>query len=173
MVCNKRGMALINVVLILSVLLSMAYLLADKVWQSTRQTVEANHREQVFWAAQGGIETARRFLTEVYAGSGGWRTLLSDGTNRSYPSLPVWVTQVNGVEVELYLRDNPDGDGDVRRDNDLKVFVLARARGREGIEAMVECLCGFSVADYGDDDRFSWAVNELAQRPVTVYGLSD
>ncbi len=62
MVCNERGMALINLLLILSVLLAMADLLAEKVWQSTRQTADANHRQQVFWAAQAGIEAARRIL---------------------------------------------------------------------------------------------------------------
>ena len=45
MVCNERGMALINVVLLLSVLMAMAHLLAEKVWQSTRQTADTNLRE--------------------------------------------------------------------------------------------------------------------------------
>lgn len=173
MVCNERGMALINVVLILSVLLAMAHLLAEKVWQSTRQTADANLREQVFWAAQAGIEEARQLLSDEYAGSGGWRTLLAAGTTRNYPSMPAWVTQVNGVEVELYLRDNPDGDGDVRRDNDLKVFVLARARGRVSVEVMVESLCGFSTPGNGEDDRSGVSVNELADQPVATYGISD
>lgn len=173
MVCNERGMALINVVLILSVLLAMAHLLAEKVWQSTRQTADANQREQVFWAAQAGIEEARQLLSDEYAGSGGWRTLLAAGTTRNYPSMPAWVTQVNGVEVELYLRDNPDGDGDVRRDNDLKVFVLARARRRIGVEVMVESLCGFSTPGNGQDDRSGVSVNELADQPVATYGISD
>ena len=83
------------------------------------------------------------------------------------------MTQVNGVEVELYLRDNPDGDDDVRRDNDLKVFVLARARGRVGVEAMVESLCGFSVPENGEEERSGWTANELADQPVATYGISD
>ena len=173
MVCNERGMALINVLLLLSVLLAMAHLLAEKVWQSTRQTAEANQREQVFWAAQAGIEEARQLLSDEYAGSGGWRTLLAAGTTRNYPSMPAWVTQVNGVEVELYLRDNPDGDGDVRRDNDLKVFVLARARGGVRVEAMVESLCGFTTPENGEDDRSGWLANELVDQPVAIYGISD
>ena len=87
--------------------------------------------------------------------------------------MPAWVTQVNDVEVELYLRDNPDGDGDVRRDNDLKVFVLARARRRVGVEVMVESLCGFSTPGNGQDARSGVSVNELADQPVATYGLSD
>jgi hypothetical protein len=166
-------MALINVVLILSVLLAMAHLLAEKVWQSTRQTADANHREQVFWAAQAGIEEARQLLSDDYSGSGGWQALLTGGAARRYPSTPAWVTQVNGVEVELYLRDNPDGDGDVRRDNDLKVFVLARARGRLGLETIIEGLCGFSAPENGEDGRSDWSANDLADQPVTTYGISD
>ena len=87
--------------------------------------------------------------------------------------MPAWVTQVNGVEVELYLRDNPDGDGDVRRDNDLKVFVLARARRRVGVEVMVESLCGLSNPEKGEDDRSGVSVNELADQPAATYGISD
>ena len=87
--------------------------------------------------------------------------------------MSAWVTQVNGVEVDLYLRYNADGDGDVRRDNDLKVFVLARARRRAGVEVMVESLCGFSSPENGEDDRSGVSVNELADQPVATYGISD
>ena len=173
MAFNERGMALINVVLILSVLLAMAHVLAEKVWQSTRQTADANHREQVFWAAQSGIEAARQQLSADYAGSGGWQTFLAAGTTRAYPTTPAWVTEINGIEVEIYLRDNPDGDDDVRHDNDLKVFVLARARGRVGVEAMVESLCGFSVTEHGKDDHSGWTANELADQPAATYGIYD
>lgn len=173
MACNERGMALINLVLILAVLLAMADLLAEKVWQSTRQTADANHREQVFWAAQAGIEAARQSLSADYAGSGGWRTFLTAETGRNYPSTAAWLTQVNGIGVEIFLRDNPDGDGDLSRDNDLKIFVLARARGREGIEAMVESLCCFTPAGNGGVAASDLAASELAGQPVTTFGVAD
>lgn len=173
MVCNERGMALINLVLILSVLLAMADLLAEKVWQSTRQTADANHREQVFWAAQAGIEAARHSLSAGYASTGGWQTFLTAGTDRIYPATPAWLTQIIGIEVEIFLRDNPDGDGDLRRDNDLKIFVLARARGREGLEAMVESLCGFTPAMNQAVAPSGLSASELAGQPVTTYGIAD
>ncbi len=173
MVCNERGMALITMLLVLSVLLTMANVLAEKVWQSTRQTADANHREQVFWAAQAGIEAARQNLSTGYASAGGWQTFLTAEAARSYPATPAWLTQVNGLEVEIFLRDNPDGDGDLRRDNDLKIFVLARARGREGIEAMVESLCGFTPAVNGALASSDLAAGKLADLPVTTYGIAD
>jgi hypothetical protein len=166
-------MALVSVVLMLAVLLTMAHLLAEKVWQSTRQTAAANHREQVFWAAQAGIELARQQLSSNYSGTGGWQTLLSNGVERNYPATPVWVDEISGVRVEVFLRDNPDGDGDVLRDNDLKVFVLARARGRDGQEAMVESLCGFSAPTSEEHNRSALSMHELAAQPLSTYGIAD
>lgn len=173
MAYSERGMALINVVLILAVLLAMAHLLAEKVWQSTRQTADANHRQQVFWAAQAGIEAARQGLSADYATAGGWQAYLTADTPGRYPSTPTWLIQVNGIAVEIFLRDNTDGDGDPGRDNDLKLYVLARARGREGIEAMVECLCGFTPAVNGNVPQSGLSASELAGQPVTTYGIAD
>ena len=41
----------------------------------------------------------------------------------------------------VFLRDNPDGDHDFQADNDLKIFVLSRARDSRGRSAIVEALC--------------------------------
>ncbi len=176
MVCNERGMALVSVVLILTVLLSMAYIFTEKVWQSTRQGANAAIREQVFWAAQAGIEAARQQLAANYAGSGGWQTYLTVDTLQTYPAVPAWVTEVNGLAVEIYLRDNPDGDGDAGKDNDLKIFVLARARGLRGAEAMVESLCGFDIsatAGYGPAAGSGGSQSHLSDEPVSIYGIAD
>ncbi len=174
MLCNERGMALVSVILMLTVLLAMAHILTEKVWQSTRQTADAASREQVFWAAQAGIEAARQQLTVNYAGSGGWQSLLTAATPQSYPATPVWVTEVNGIAVDIYLRDNPDGDGDLRIDNDLKLFVLARARGRRGAEALVESLCGFTTPIAGGRDQAGLSTNlNLSEQPVSTYGIAD
>ena len=176
MVCNERGMALVSVVLMLTVLLAMAHILTEKVWQSTRQGANAANREQVFWAAQAGIEAARQQLAAGYAGSGGWQGFLTAGTLQTYPAAPAWATEINGLPVEIYLRDNPDGDGDVRNDNDLKIFVLARARGRRGAEAMVESLCGFdlsAIAGYAPTAGSGGSQTNLSDEPVSTYGIAD
>lgn len=172
--CNERGMALVSVVLLLTVLLTMAYILTEKVWQSTRQTADAANREQIFWAAQAGIEAARQRLAASYSSSKGWQTFLTAGTTRAYPAAPAWVTEVNGVVVEIYLRDNPDGDGDVRNDNDLKIFVLARAQGRRGAESMVESLCGFDLsatAGYAPVTGLGGSQTNLSGQPVSTYSV--
>lgn len=177
MACSERGMALISVVLLLTMLLALAHILAAKVWQSTRQTAAAAHREQLFWAAQAGIESARQQLTASYSSSGGWQSFLTAGTPQAYPAASAWVCEVNGVPVEIYLRDNPDGDDDVQTDNDLKIFVLARARGRRGAEAIVESLCGFDPSATAGQDQPGFQGNSaaagLSELPVSTYNVVD
>jgi type II secretory pathway pseudopilin PulG len=176
MACSKRGMALVSVLLLLTVLLALAHILAEKVWQSTRQVAEAASRAQLFWAAQAGIEAARRQLAVGYASSGGWRDFLARGDGRNYPLEPAWVSVIDGLQVEIYLRDNPDGDGDVRSDNDLKIYVLARAQSAQEGEALIECLCGFDPPTAsGGLPQFGPGPygTGLTGRPISRYGISD
>ncbi|MGK2905289.1 MAG: hypothetical protein ACSLFH_02955 [Desulfuromonadales bacterium] len=177
MVCNERGMALVSVVLTLTLLLILAHVLTEKVWQSTRQAADAANREQLFWAAQAGIESARQQLAANYSNSGGWQHYLITATPQVYPLTPVWVSEVNGLPVEIYLRDNPDGDGDMRNDNDLKIFVLARASGRQGTEAIIESLCGFDLSATSGWGQPAATANapgtSLSELPVRTYGVAD
>lgn len=145
MACRERGMALVSVLVLLAVLLVMAHVLAEKSWQSLRLAAAAGERAQLFWAAQAGIEVARLRLAQDYRSSDGWQAYLAAGTPRGYPQAPAWTCAVNGLTVEIFLRDNADGDDDLQRDNDLKLFVLARALGSQGGEALVESLCGFDL----------------------------
>jgi len=176
MACNQRGMALVSVVLMLAVLLTLSHILAEKIWQSTRQAGAADIREQAFWAAQAGIEAARQTLAASYADSRGWRNYLS-GAGPAYPDAPVWVNTVNGFPVEIFLRDNPDGDDDLRTDNDLKIFVLARARGPGEVEAMVESLCGFEQPSAAGTTETGQATGDmlidLSAQPVSTYDIAD
>lgn len=174
--CNQRGVALMNVVLMLTVLLTLAHILAEKVWQSTSQAADAANREQVFWAAQGGIEEARQQLALSYTASGGWQNLLTASALQTYPTEPAWTSEINGLPVEVYLRDNPDGDGDARSDNDLKVFLLAHARGRRGAEVVIESLCGFDLsllAESVEQADPPTTGDDLSRLPVNVYGIAD
>ena len=177
MACNQRGMTLVSVVLVLAVLLTLAHVLAEKIWQSTRQAGAADRREQVFWAAQAGIEAARQRLATSYADSRGWGNYLTSGTAQLYPQTPAWTDTVNGIPVEIFLRDNPDGDGDLQFDNDLKIFVLARARGPGGIEAMVESLCGFDQPAAAGTTETGRATGDilvdLSAQPVSTYEIAD
>jgi hypothetical protein len=170
-------MALVSVILMLTVLMALAHVFVEKVWQSTRQRAEAASKEQVFWAAQAGLEYARQQLATSYVGSGGWRTFLTASTPQAYPAGPAWETEINGLSVEVFLRDNLDGDGDEHLDNDLKIFVLACARGRQGTEVLVESLCGFERPSAGGHDQSALPVitagSSLSEQPVSNYDIAD
>jgi type II secretory pathway pseudopilin PulG len=176
MACNQRGMALVSVVVMLAVLLTLSHILAEKIWQSTRRVGAENRQEQALWATQGGIEAARQTLATSYADSRGWRNYLSSA-GPAYPDAPAWVSTVNGFPVEIFLRDNPDGDDDLRTDNDLKIFVLARARGPGEVEAMVESLCGFEQPSATGTTETGQATGDmlidLSAQPVSTYDIAD
>jgi hypothetical protein len=177
MAFNQRGIALVSVILVLAVLLTLAHILAEKIWHSTRQAGAAVSQAQLFWATQSGIETARQKLASSYADSQGWRNYLTPGTAPAYPETPAWTSMVNGITVEIFLRDNPDGDDDPRIDNDLKVFVLARGTNPQGIEAMVESLCGFdqsiAAGTTGTGPATGNILGDLSAQPVSNYDIAD
>ena len=177
MACNQRGMALVSVILVLAVLLILAHTLAVKIWHSTQQAGAAGRREQLFWAAQAGVEAARQELANSYADSRGWRNHLVSGISRAYPETPTWTCTVNGIRVEIFLRDNHDGDDDPSIDNDLKIFVLARAGLPEGHETMLESLCGFerptAAGATGSRPAERDILVDLSAKPISSYNMGD
>ncbi len=184
MACRERGMALVSVVILLAVLLALAHVLTEKIWQSTRYVAEAAVRERVFWAAHTGIEWSRQQLAIAYRSSAGWQNCLSMATAGAYPAEPLWTTEIDAIPVELFVRDNADGDGDLLKDNDLKVFILARARASQGAEVLVESLCGFDLAadamHYQQLNRSTKETTggiegnpDLADLPVNAYRIED
>lgn len=178
MACRERGVALVNVVVMLALLLALAHILAEKIWQSSRQVAGAAGRDQAFWAAQAGIEWARHRLAVEYRDSAGWQTCLAGGVAGRYPAMPAWTTASNGLGVEIFVRDNPDGDNDPGRDNDLKIFVLARARGPQGTETLIESLCGLTpptgpngYPQAGGANDTAGEILDPALLPVSTYAM--
>lgn len=144
--CRESGLALVTVLFLLALLMVMALILSDKVLRATRDAALSAARDQGLQAAGAGIEWARHQLATTYRSSSGWATYLAAApAGESYPGEPAFSFDVGRVPVDIYLRDNPDGDGDPRRDNDLRIFVLARARPANGPEILVESLCGFDA----------------------------
>lgn len=184
--CHERGLALVTVLFLLALLLVLALMFSEKVLRATRSTSLAGARDQALQAAGAGIEWARHRLAATYATSSGWANyLVGAPAGERYPDNPAFSTVVGGVAVDIYLRDNPDGDADPRRDNDLKLLVLARARPAHGSAVLVESLCGFAAdtgaGDYrqcGGDARRSGqsAVDGSAEpwsAPVTAFHLRE
>ena len=51
MVCSERGVALVTILFLLALLMALAMLLTEKVWQSTRMEAKATNRQRATWAA--------------------------------------------------------------------------------------------------------------------------
>jgi hypothetical protein len=184
MACSERGLALVTVLLLLTLLMVMVMVFSDKVIHATRDAALASGREQALHAAGAGIEWARHRLAATYRATSGWATYLSavPGVER-YPGVPAFSTVIGRVPVDIYLRDNPDGDEDPRRDNDLKLFVLACARPELGPETRIESLCvldpdGVGYRQAGGNARRSGAAPvdgpaELLSAPLSGFPLRD
>lgn len=143
MACRERGIALLTVLFLLALLMILAMTLAEKTLRATRGSALAGAREQALQAAAGGAEWARHRLASTYRASNGWATYLAGAPDgERYPTRPAFQTSIGGMAVDIFLRDNPDGDGDPRRDNDLHLFVLVCARPPVGADVRVEVLCG-------------------------------
>ncbi|NJC87001.1 MAG: hypothetical protein FIB02_00470 [Desulfuromonas sp.] len=183
--CRERGMALVTVLFLLALLLVLALMLSEKVIRATRGVALAGARDQALQAAGAGIEWARHRLAATYPASSGWANYLAGApVGERYPDTPAFSTVVGGVAVDIYLRDNPDGDADPRRDNDLKLLVLARARPANGPDVLVESLCGFDAGTptgYRQGGSDAWRsgqapVDGLAEpwsAPVTTFHLRE
>ena len=143
---RERGMALVTVLFLLALLMALAVMLTEKVLHSMASLTRDCQRDRAFWAASAGIEWARRELALQFRASGQWQAQLAASTG-GYVVPPAWTPVLNDVPVEIFLADNPDGDGDPTRDNDLRLMVLARARPANGPEVLIESLCGFTDAD--------------------------
>lgn len=179
MAAEQRGMALVTVLFLLALLLALALVLTDKVLQSTRGLARDSLRERTFWAASAGIEWARLELAEHYRATGNWQDLLPAMAD-TYAATPFRTLVVDAIPVELYVRDNPDGDDDPQRDNDLKVLVLARARLGRGPEILVESLCGFASPAFmanttpsGRSAGGSPEFSSLVAEPIESFQITD
>jgi hypothetical protein len=169
--CREEGLALVTVLLLLAVLLVVALTYSDKLCRASRDTVQAGAGEQALQAAVAGIEWARLQLAATYRSSSGWASYLARGADgERYPETPAFTTVVGRITVDIFVRDNPDGDDDPHRDNDLRLFVLARARPATGPGVLVESLCGFE-ADTGG--YLQAAQNRRRSSDATTDGLAE
>jgi hypothetical protein len=139
---RERGLALVTVLLLLALLLVLAMVVGERTVRMTRDSACNGAREQALQAAAAAVEWARLPLAATYRDTQGWRDYLAAvGSAERYAQEPAFRLTVGGNTAELFVRDNADGDDDPRRDNDLKVYVLARVRTSLGPEALVESLC--------------------------------
>ncbi|WP_020674718.1 PilX N-terminal domain-containing pilus assembly protein [Geopsychrobacter electrodiphilus] len=185
MLWNSRGIALVSVLLITAVMLIISSLLAQKVIQTTRVSAQQGLKKKSHYAANSGVEEARRQLALNYDSTSLWGNVLSVSTAGAYPLAPTFTTTVDNFAVRIFVRDNNDGDGDYTHDNDLRVFVLAEAQGPDNTRTMVETLGflkpGGSTGGYngqygqgaGKTNRTSGGLADALAASATGYDISD
>lgn len=171
---NQQGMALVTVVLLLATLMLLALTLTDKVVQSSRALNQEKLRQRTYWAASAGLERARHQLTRQYLQQNSWQTLLT-AAHAGYPQEPFWTEEFAGIPVQVYLRDNFDGDEDPGQDQDLRVMLLVRAGKEGGPEVLLECLCGFDTVlpAAGSEPGTDIDLTTLFDTPVEAFALGE
>lgn len=141
MASHDRGMALVSVLMLLALFLALGIMLSDKIMASIQNRTRAVSVTRGYWAATAGIEWARQQLVEQYRSSGGWQHYLAGNPTEGYPPTAQFKIISDGIPISLYLRDNPDGDDDPGYDNDLQVYLLARAGHDRTPQVWIESLC--------------------------------
>ena len=127
-------MALVSVVLVLTVLLTLAHILTEKVWQSTRQTGRCRSIASRF-SGRRRPELNRHGSDwpQSYPGSGRLAELADGNHCTGLPgSAGLGHRDQRRRRSKFTCATTRTVTAMLRKDNDLKIFVLARARGRQG-----------------------------------------
>ena len=110
--CHERGLALVTVLLLLSMLLIIVLVLSDKVINATRGRLRAAARDQALQAAASGIEWGRHQVATSYRDSNGWANFLASAASTGrYPPAPAFQTEFGGTEqsgIDVFWRHDFD-----------------------------------------------------------------
>lgn len=153
---NQQGMALVTVILLTACIMTMASMLHFKVMRSSQSSATHGLHNKTYYAANAGVEHARKLLSDTYVSSNYWQNYLDNdpAVANSTPAdtfLNVAALSFGTlgttppVAVDLHIKDNNDGDDNYDRDNDLRVVVLAQA-GRGDTQSMIEATILFDAS---------------------------
>ncbi len=126
---NSRGMALVFVIFIVSILLTLTG--ASLLFSQMDLKITSNFKTgtSAFHIADVGIESAkaemsRKSFDSVLAGADGNKNNISDNGILSFgASVPF-----NGGTYQVRVTDNDDGDGDAWHDTDGKVYITSTGK---------------------------------------------
>ena len=153
---NQHGMALITVILLTACIMTIASMLSFKVIRSSQSSATHGLHNKAYYAANAGIEHARKLLSDNYVTSGYWQNYLDNNLAiaNSSPAdafldagvlSPGTIGTTPPITVNLLIKDNNDGDNNYDSDNDLRVIVLAQAV-RGDTQSMVEATILFDAS---------------------------
>lgn len=149
MLRDERGIALLTVLMMTAIMMVIVSLVGYKVLRSTRGTATEGLKTKAYYAASAGVDSARLQLSEQYITSDYWQNILDpDPANitpaadlymRSTTLEPAGFTTSPPLTLQVFIKDNNDGDSDYGIDTDQLVMVNVEAVAPDGrTSSMVE-----------------------------------
>jgi hypothetical protein len=155
---NQKGIALVVAMLFSLILLVVASALIYTMSSYFRSLATAREKTQGYYVATAGVEKMRDHLWQNNCIPPNWCGQLGnvlDATDSAYKNTTgILLTPASDLMNDLaaagynvFLKDNDDGDGDFRSDNDqIIIAVAAGADGATGTTSTIEAMLLFTGA---------------------------
>jgi len=174
---NQHGMALITVILLTACIMTIASTLHFKVLRSTQSSTVHGLKSKTYYAANAGLEHARKLLSDTYVTSGYWQNYLdnnlavanSNPADAFLSSAPLSLGTFGTtppITVNLHIKDNNDGDNNYDLDSDLRVVLLAQAV-RGDMTHMVEATILFDASGAAKYNQVGGGATKSNQKNVS------
>ncbi|KAA0259346.1 hypothetical protein FHQ18_00265 [Deferribacter autotrophicus] len=167
---NNKGMALIVMLGLLLGVFIISSIVSYRIIRTTKSSGAVIVKNKTYYAANSGIENARKYLNDNYVSTNYWSSLLDNSTDK-YNELSNLATTINDVNVKIYIKDNNDGDNDYGRDSDLRVFVLSEAAANDGTKTIIETILFYDSS--ASQNYKQYGQNVKRTNVSTKSGLSD
>lgn len=151
---DERGIALVTVIFMTAVIMAIVSLVGYKVLRSIRGSAAEGVKTKTYYAANAGLDSARIYLSDNYISKNYWNYILDPDAEPGYSGAatepsedlymhnsdlePAGFTTDPPITVQVFVKDNNDGDNDYGIDTDQLVMVNVEARAVDGSSTMVE-----------------------------------
>lgn len=145
---DERGIALMTVIFMTAVMMVIVSLVGYKVLRSTKGSAAEGIKTKTYYAANAGLDNARIYLSDNYINKNYWNYILDPDAEPGYtgsatnPSEDLY--QHSGdleptgfatdppIAVQVFVKDNNDGDGNYGVDTDQLIMVNVEAVAPDG-----------------------------------------
>ncbi|TYO99931.1 hypothetical protein EDC39_10191 [Geothermobacter ehrlichii] len=156
MLRDDRGIALVTVIMMTACIMAIVTLVAYKVLRSTTDSVAVKSKAQTYHNANAGLENARLILNDQYKSSEFWHYFLDPDSDPNYSGpatdpdqnknlflratglVPANFGNDPDLSIDVFVKDNDDGDGTNAVDTDQLILVNVRAQRTDGAVTMIE-----------------------------------
>ncbi len=141
---KEKGSVLVAVLIISVILLILGSIFGYKIISATKTESIKLSKDKTYYLAARGIEDARVYLSDNYISTNYWSSLLS--VNGTYSKINSLSFAQDNINVEVYVKDNEDWDGNPSVDNDLKIYILSIATDQKGTKTVIESLVFYDAS---------------------------